>query len=106
MNKRCSSETSAICTTLGLALAFFEVGDIVSGTSKLGTKVNNAPLVSAMHEIRMLNQETCEDLTQQVQREKLNEPMQLALMVKEDNFRTARSLEQLTFKVKPYYNWS
>ncbi len=100
VNQRCSSGHSAICTTLGLALASFDVGDIVSRTSSLGNGVNSAPLVSAMHEIRMLNQETCEDITERVQREKLNEPMQLSMMIKEDNFRMAKSMkETLTVKV-------
>lgn len=90
----CSSDSDERCTNVAIATATY-TGDYVTPT--VGTDSKPVPLVSKIYEVRYLNELTCERLPPK----KLDDPMKMKLMVKPDNYRTAKSLSGgLTMKVR------
>ena len=82
------------CVGLCLGTAVLE-SDIVTPTSDLlDTEASTPPLVSKIHDIRLLNPATGADLTSSLQQDRLEEPMTLRINIENSTKRTG-----LEFKV-------
>ena len=86
------------CVGLCLGTAVLE-SDIVTPTSDLlDTEASTPPLVSKIHDIRLLNPATGADLTSTLQQDRLEEPMTLRINIENSTKRTG-----LEFKVGKLY---
>lgn len=86
--KRSSDGSVLPCVGLCLGTAVLET-DIVTPTSDLlDTEAATPPLVSKIHDIRLLNPATGADLTGNIQKEKLEEPMTLRINIENSTKRT------------------